>query len=1101
MTPVSPLAPGTRLGPYTLAHALGKGSTAIVYLATRGTREVAIKVRARGDPELDRRFLREFEALRGLSLPGVVRVFDAGVGDRWLWYAMERVPGEPIRSWIDAAGDIPGRISRVLQVAPALCDAIAGIHRAGLIHRDLKPSNVLVDARGVPHVLDFGVVQWWAEGDPLTGEGGLVGTLPFMAPEQVAGSPLTTQSDLFAVGLMLYEGVIGKRPRPARPQDWLKIQCLDRPRPLVTIDPRIARTVSTVIERLTALDPHDRPDAAAASALFTACEAGAGPAEWPEAGAYVGETPVLQEAVAMLRGRGPRVMVLAGPTGSGRRRAAEQIRRRALLVGMRTVRGRCRVERPGGALQEVLDALLEAPAEEGWRVTVGGTDAPALLEMWPHLPLPSPSPGNTASARDVVRACAGALSRAADSGGLLVVFEDIDEIDRVTARVLEDLARTAPASLCVICTMDDRYASRRARRLVNALTEARLAALRDLPDLDEAEARALAGSLVPDGVSVPVAAGSPGHATAAGHSTLARLRGEPIPKVSPATFPAALTRVPLHVETWAALGLDPVELEAAGVLRSTAPRRFTFRSEALRSTALTHLASRPVASLRLAEALEQDPLASRHAPRARALLLGDDPAAAFEPAVLAAAEAERHGRYREARDWLLLLDVLPRDRETPTYARLRFPLAWCRAAVAAHTGSERPRTDLVAHAAQRAVSTEERGQAALLHVDLTRRQGDLRGALVTCLKLAGRTLPDGTPHPASVEALIRAAHMRLELGEIDDATAHLERAEEQRGGWRGDVTQVGIDQLRADASLAVGDLQDCMRLCDRGLRLATGLGFDRGAARMHQSLALAYFYMGDRPRSEVHGAAARRILVAAGDRAGASEAALHLGILSQGRGDPAAARIFLQEAITTARRLNLVRLRVHALALAVEIATVRDDPAAAAAAIQEYGTLGASSGAFAVAELRWWRSRGEYTRALTAGGSVASGGYRTAELELELARVELVLGNHAGAHDRLRSAQDITDHGHYRELALYLRVLRGAADPLGDDGWAQTLAEATQSRWVDLFLYVLLVDAHRRTLRKDVLGARNRWLELAARAEEHGHLPFIGTAQQALGTS
>ncbi|MFN7147039.1 MAG: serine/threonine-protein kinase, partial [Myxococcota bacterium] len=394
---------------------MGRGSTATVFLARRADREVALKVRARGDPELDRRFLREFEALRGLAVPGVVRVHDAGLDDRWLWYAMDVVRGAPLRAWIEAAEGTAARVQRLLHVAPPLCDALAGVHRTGLVHRDLKPSNVLVDAHGLPHVLDFGVARAWVDGDPLTGEGGLVGTLPFMSPEQVAGQPLTGKSDLFAVGLMLYEGILGKRPRPARPHDWLRIQCLDRPRPLATLDAAVPLDVSAVLDRLLALDPRDRPDAAGAAALFRACAEGRGPREWPEPNAYVGNPPVLAWADAWLEGEGPRVLVLAGPTGSGRRRTAEHVRRRALLAGARTVRGRCRVERPGGAVEEVLEALLEAPADTEWRRRVGGGDTGPLLEMWPHLPLePLPGPGTAFSAQDVARAASAALGRAAE---------------------------------------------------------------------------------------------------------------------------------------------------------------------------------------------------------------------------------------------------------------------------------------------------------------------------------------------------------------------------------------------------------------------------------------------------------------------------------------------------------------------------------------------------------------------------------------------------------------------------------------------------------------------------------------------------------------
>ncbi|MDP2309514.1 MAG: serine/threonine-protein kinase, partial [Pseudomonadota bacterium] len=664
------LAPGSTLGPYVLSQALGRGSTATVFLARRADREVALKVRGRGEPELDRRFLREFEALRGLSVPGVVRVHDAGLDDRYLWYAMDVVHGLPIRAWIEAGGSVATRVKRLLHVAPPLCDALAGVHRSGLIHRDLKPSNVLVDSQGLPHVLDFGVARSWVDGDPLTGEGGLVGTLPFMAPEQVGGLPLTPQCDLFAVGLMLYEGIVGKRPRPPRPADWLRIQCLDRPRPLASIDPVVPLDVSAVIDRLVALDPRDRPDAASAAALFRACAEGRGRRDWPEPHVYVGSTAVLDAAETFLKGEGPRVFVLEGPAGSGRRRTAEQIRRRALLRSTRTVRGRCRVESPGGAIEEVLEALLEAPADVAWRRTVGGGDTGPLLEMWPHLPLePLPGPGLASTAQEVVRAASAALARATGEG-LLIVLEDLDEIDKFTARLLDKLARVAPRELSILCIVDDRHATRRCQKTINELVHLSLATVHRLPDLDAAAATAVARGLVPDGVDVRAVAGSPLLATEAGQAALAQFRNVAPPRLPPAAFPAALEARPLHRDGWLALGVDPDALVLEGVLERMGPvpgkgtpsgasARYRVASQAARAHALSRTMKRPAEALRLAAAWARDPGPERHAAQARAFLLAEDVAAAFAPAVQAALEAERAGRYREARDWLVLVDSLP----------------------------------------------------------------------------------------------------------------------------------------------------------------------------------------------------------------------------------------------------------------------------------------------------------------------------------------------------------------------------------------------------------------------------------------------------------
>ncbi|MDP2312593.1 MAG: serine/threonine-protein kinase [Pseudomonadota bacterium] len=1092
------LAPGASLGPYVLSQPLGRGSTATVFLARRADREVALKVRGRGDPELDRRFLREFEALRGLSVPGVVRVHDAGLDDRYLWYAMDVVHGLPIRSWIEAGDTVADRVARLLHVAPPLCDALAGVHRAGLMHRDLKPSNVLVDSHGLPHVLDFGVARAWVDGDPLTGEGGLVGTLPFMSPEQVAGQPLTPRCDLFAVGLMLYEGIVGKRPRPPRTQDWLRIQCLERPRPLASVDTAVPLEVSAVIDQLVALDPRDRPDAATAAALFRACADGRGRREWPEPHAYIGTPAVLDHAEALIRGEGPRVFVLAGPAGSGRRRTAEQIRRRALLGGLRTVRGRCRVERPGGAVEEILEALLEAPADAAWRRTVGGGDTGPLLEMWPHLPLePMAGPGIAATAQEVVRAASAALVRAAGSG-LLLVVEDLDEIDKFTARLLDRLARVAPRELAIVCVVDDRHATRRSQKMINELVRQQLATVHRLPDLDAASATALAQAMVPADVEVRAPAGSPLLATEAGLAALARARGVAPPRLPPSAFPAALEGRALHLAGWMALGVDADLLTVQGTLERVAPARFRVASGAARAHALSRTVRRPTEALRLAAAWAKDPGPDRHAARARALLLADDVASAFAPAVHAALEAERAGRFREARDWLVLVDSLPRDRASDAYARLRFSLAACRASVASAIGSERPREDLVAMAAARAVSDVERAQASLLGADLSLRHGDARTALVTYLTVASRTSAEAPD--IAVRAGVRAAAVRIELGEYDDATRGLDRAEELRGGWRGDIEQTALDAVRTDVAIAEGNLRLALVLCQRGLRLAAGLPYLPGIAGHSQRLGLLCAWLGDRTQAEGAVERARRARLEAGERGGAAEAAAWLGWLFVGRGDAAAAKLLAQEALVVARRLNLRDVRSLALAVLLAVATTRGDVAGAAAVLDEHESLDAEPrGPFAAAATRWWRTQGEPARAAHAAEHAPATGFYAVETRLELVRVRLGRQDRAGALAILDEAQAVAAAAGFRELDLYARVQRSLLEPPPGPAWAALFEEASRASWIELFLWVLALDGHRRSDRGDIAGARQRFLELAARATEHGHQPFRQAAAEALG--
>jgi tRNA A-37 threonylcarbamoyl transferase component Bud32 len=1086
-------APGTTIGPYTLGQPLGRGSTATVYLARRAEREVALKVRSRGDPELDRRFLREFEALRGLAVPGVVRVHDAGLDDRWLWYAMDVVRGAPIRTWIEAGAGTAERVHRLLHVAPPLCDALAGVHRAGLIHRDLKPSNVLVDVQGLPHVLDFGVARAWVDADPLTGQGGLVGTLPFMSPEQVAGQPLTPRSDIFAVGLMLYEGIVGKRPRPAKPQDWLRIQCMERPRPLATLDLAVPLPLSAVIDRMVALDPADRPDAATAAALLRACADGAGPPDWPEPHAYVGNPEVLSGAAGWLAGSGPRMRILVGPAGSGRRRTAEHIRRIALLAGGRTARGRCRVERPGGAIEELLEALLEAPADAAWRRNVGGDDTGPLLEMWPHLPLePLPGPGVSASAQDVVRAASAALVRAA-GGGLLLVVEHLDEVDRFTARLLDRLARVAPAELSVLCVVDDRHAGRRCQRLVAELQQLSLATLHRLPDLETADATWLARALVPEGVTISASPGSPLVAREAGLSALARARGVALPRLPTQAFAAALEDRPLHLQGWETLGVSVEPLVATGAVVATAADRARVGADIARAGALARMGRREPEARRLAEAWAKDPGVDRHAASARAALLADDTAAASAPAVRAAIEAERAGRLREARDWLVLVDALPRERESADYAALRFALAACRAGVAAGIGSERTREDLVASALSRASDEEERAAATLLAVDLAERRGDVRAALVGALKLLGRASP-----ALAGRVAVRVARLRLLLGDAAEADAALARADTLRGGWRGDRDQVLLDALQADVAVVRGDLAGALALAQRGLRLATGLSFLPGVAEHSLRLGLYCAWRGDRPQAESAVERARQARIASGERGGAADAASWLAWLLVGRGDYGTAALLAEEALVVGRRLNLPGTRSRCLAALLAVATARGNTGAARKWMEEHAALSVGEPAFALAAARWWRAQGQPTRALEALEAAPATGFYATEATLERARARIANHERNTARSLLDQARASAAAGGYRELDLYGRLLRAHVEPLSAPRWAALLEEALTSPWIELFLWVLALDGDRRAQLGENARARSRFVELAARATEHGHAPLRGLAEESL---
>ena len=212
------------IGPYRLMRKLGQGGMGRVYLAEQSKpvqRQVALKLTRRGfdSAEAKARFRAERQALAVLEHPHIARVFDAGSTENGRpWFAMEYIEGVTITQWAAERG--LGLSERIRLLLP-VCDAIQHAHRKGLIHRDLKPSNILVvddGGRGFPKVIDFGIARAvdlsLDERSQVTQLGELVGTPEYMSPEQAAlGSiDIDTRSDVYSLGLVLYELLVGQLP-------------------------------------------------------------------------------------------------------------------------------------------------------------------------------------------------------------------------------------------------------------------------------------------------------------------------------------------------------------------------------------------------------------------------------------------------------------------------------------------------------------------------------------------------------------------------------------------------------------------------------------------------------------------------------------------------------------------------------------------------------------------------------------------------------------------------------------------------------------------------------------------------------------------------
>ena len=256
------------LGRYRIDSRLGEGAMADVFRAHDPGigRTVAIKVlkpQFASDPELGERFLREARAAGALSHPNIATIYDVGEADGTAYIAMELIEGQPLDAVLQAQGRLP--YERVLALGQQLAAALDYAHRAGVVHRDVKPSNILLTADGrTAKLLDFGVARI---GDAAGGDGRLartqvgqmIGTPRYMSPEQALGVPVDQRSDLFSLGVVLYEMVTGKIAFPGMGLATLAIQIAqERVEPIARSAADCPPGLRFVIDKLLAKKPEQR---------------------------------------------------------------------------------------------------------------------------------------------------------------------------------------------------------------------------------------------------------------------------------------------------------------------------------------------------------------------------------------------------------------------------------------------------------------------------------------------------------------------------------------------------------------------------------------------------------------------------------------------------------------------------------------------------------------------------------------------------------------------------------------------------------------------------------------------------------------------------
>ncbi len=341
---------------YQLADEIGSGAYGSIYRAVQPSvgREVAVKVIRRkyaNDPEFVRRFEAEAQMVARIEHPYIVPLYDYWRDPEGAYLVMRYLRGGNLQT---ALKNGPWDLDQAARLLDQVAVALAAAHRAGVVHRDIKPANILLDETGNAFLTDFGIAKDLTGDMQLTGEGAVIGTPDYISPEQILSGPVTSQTDIYSLGAVLYETLTGEKPFPDSSVANLIYKHLHEPIPLVSDSrPGLPPLIDAVIQRATAKEPADRYATALemAEAFRLAAmgeEAGAAQAaeailplvgevynpyvglrafQEADADDFFGREALVQQIIARLNpsvdGRitpaaDPRFLALVGPSGSGK---------------------------------------------------------------------------------------------------------------------------------------------------------------------------------------------------------------------------------------------------------------------------------------------------------------------------------------------------------------------------------------------------------------------------------------------------------------------------------------------------------------------------------------------------------------------------------------------------------------------------------------------------------------------------------------------------------------------------------------------------------------------------------------------------------------
>lgn len=509
---------GRRFGVYRITDLLGRGGMSSVYRAwDEGLRrDVALKVLELGriaDPRETERFWREARLAARLDHVNVVSVYGTGQEDGFIYLAMELVEGQSLRSLIrDRQGGLP--IDQALELGCQVLAALQAAHAQGVIHRDIKPANILLKEDGTVKVVDFGVAKL-QEGTALTRVDEILGTVEYMAPEQILGDGIGPATDLYAAGVVLYEMLTGRKPFSGdSPAALVYHQLNEEPRPPSFLKPEVPRLLDRFVLRLLDKLPEGRFGSAEEAlvelekiqrrqqiARVSGLEESPQEEQEQELRTrdfrprFTGRQAELGTLTAHFDNLGSRgrVIFLSGEAGIGKTRVVEQLARYAQESGGQVIRGGCFFEHDMGPYMPFLDAIggLIGEGRNGLTAEERETLCRALREQAPELAELARDQSTTAKFRAGFAAAFGTeenpkaakqrlcdavfdlLAGAAATRPLVLVLEDMHWADEGSLQLLQYLVGRVPEAqlLCLVTYRPEEVAEADEENLLAALLQ------------------------------------------------------------------------------------------------------------------------------------------------------------------------------------------------------------------------------------------------------------------------------------------------------------------------------------------------------------------------------------------------------------------------------------------------------------------------------------------------------------------------------------------------------------------------------------------------------------------------------------------------------